>query len=83
MSPGLHHTTMNAISVLIGVVAGVLMAVGLVPLLGWVNWLVLALCVLGIIFGAISTKETRSGLIINGSIAAVGMLRLLLGGGVI
>ncbi len=74
---------MNAISVFIGVLAGVLMAVGLVPLLGWLNWIVLALCVIGIIFGALSSKEGRSGLIINGSVAAVGMLRLMLGGGVI
>lgn len=74
---------MNIISVLIGIAAALVMVIGLIPALGWLNWLVLALCVFGIIFGALSEKETRSGLIINGSVAAVGMLRLMIGGGIL
>jgi hypothetical protein len=74
---------MNVISVAIGILAAVLMGIGLVPLLGWLNWLVLGLCVLGIIFGAVSSKESRSGLIINAAVAVVGMLRLMLGGGIL
>ena len=74
---------MNVISVIIGIIAAVLLCIGLVPLLGWLNWIVLALCTGGIITGAISSKEGRSGLIINASIAAIGMLRLLLGGGIV
>ncbi|NNC89776.1 MAG: hypothetical protein HKN82_15070 [Akkermansiaceae bacterium] len=71
----------NAISVIIGILGAVLMCVALVPLLGWLNWLVLAGCVFGIIFGAVSEK--KSGLTINAAVAAVGMLRLLLGGGIL
>ena len=74
---------MNVISVLIGLVAAALMLVGLIPALGWLNWLVLALCVGGVIFGALARKENRSGLIINVAVAAVAMLRLVLGGGLL
>jgi hypothetical protein len=71
----------NVISVVIGILCAVLMCVALIPLLGWLNWLVLAGCVFGIIFGAFGEKKT--GLTINAAVAAVGMLRLLLGGGVL
>ncbi len=71
---------MNVISILIGIVAALLMLVGLVPVLGWLNWLVLAICVAGVIFGALS-REKRAGLIINVAVGLVAMLRLFIGGG--
>lgn len=71
---------MNLISILIGIVAAIIMIPGIVPLLGWLQWLVVVLCVLGIIFGAVSKKKT--GLFINGAVLVVAILRLFLGGGV-
>ena len=55
------------------------MVVGLFPLLGWLEWIALAGCVLGVIFGVFCTKKI--GLVINIAVALVAALRLLLGGG--
>lgn len=68
------------LSILIGLVCAVLLVPGLVPFLGWSLWITLALCVLGIIFGAFCEKKI--GLTINIAVAVVAALRLLLGGGV-
>jgi len=70
---------MQAISIIIGILCAILMVPGLIPFLGWVQWIVLAGCTLGIIFGAFGPKKT--GLIINGMVAVVAALRLLIGGG--
>lgn len=70
---------MQAISIIIGIFCAILMVPGLIPFLGWVQWIVLAGCTLGIIFGAFGPKKT--GLIINGMVAVVAALRLLIGGG--
>jgi hypothetical protein len=67
------------LSILIGLVCAVLMVPGLIPLLGWVQWIVLAGCVLGITFGAFCQKKI--GLVINIAVALVAALRLFLGGG--
>lgn len=72
---------MNVISVIIGICCFVPMVIGIIPLLGLLQWLVVAGCVLGIIFGAISSK--KSGLYINVAILVVAIVRLLMGGGVI
>ncbi len=70
---------MQTISVLIGLLCAVLLIPGLIPLLGWMQWLVLAGCVLGIIFGAFCQKKI--GLTINIAVMVVAALRLFLGGG--
>ena len=72
---------MQAISIIIGILCAMLMVPGLIPFLGWVQWFVLAGCTLGIIFGAFGPKKT--GLIINGSVAVVAALRLIIGHGFI
>ncbi len=68
------------LSVLIGLVCAAFMVPGLIPLLGWVNWAVLAGCVLGVIFGSFCDKKI--GLTINVAVGIVAVLRLFLGGGV-
>jgi hypothetical protein len=72
---------MNVVSILVGIVAAIIMVVGIVPLLGWLNWLVVVLCVVGIVFGAISKQ--KSGLAVNGAVLFISLLRLFLGGGVL
>jgi hypothetical protein len=69
------------LSVLCGLAAALLMIFGLVPLLGSIQWVVLVLVVLGIIFGAFPQKKT--GLIINIAVGVVAILRLFLGGGLL
>lgn len=72
---------MQLISVLIGIFAFLWMVLGLIPLLGWIQWPVLALCTLGIIFGAFPKRKI--GLTINLVIGLVAALRAMLGGGFI
>jgi len=79
MAPGDHCAMAQLLSVIIGLLSAVLMVVGLFPLLGWLQWIVLAGCVLGIIFGAFCQKKI--GLMINIAVALVAALRLFLGGG--
>jgi hypothetical protein len=71
----------QTLSVLIGVVCAGLLFLGIIPLLGWTLWLTLALCVVGIVFGAF--PERKIGLTINVAVGAVGVLRLFLGGGIL
>jgi hypothetical protein len=70
---------MQILSVITGVVCTVLFVVGLFPLLGWLQWPVLAGCVVGIIFG--SFCQRKIGLTINVAVALCAALRLFLGGG--
>lgn len=72
---------MNVISILIGIVCFVLMALGMIPFLGWIQWLTMAAAVIGIIFGALS-KE-KAGLYINVSVLVVAIIRTMMGGGII
>lgn len=71
----------QVLSVLIGLFAALWMIVGIIPLLGALNWLVLVLCVVGVIFG--SFPERKIGLTINLVVGVVAVLRLFLGGGLV
>ncbi len=71
----------NLISILIGLVALVLAIPSTIPLLGWGNWVVLPIAVLGAGVGALSRSDTgRNFCLIVFGIAVV---RLALGGGII
>jgi hypothetical protein len=82
---------MGLISLLWGIVAMVLMFVGLVPLLGWSNWLVIPFAGVGAIIAAIGILLTSSekrgrakaGLILNAIVIVVAAIRLSMGGGII
>ena len=69
------------LSVLIGLVCSGLLFFGIIPLMGWTLWFTLALCVVGILFGAF--PERKIGLTINIAVGAVAILRLFLGGGIL
>ena len=68
------------LSVIVGLACAILLVPGLLPLLGWVQWVVLLGCVLGVIFGSFCQKKI--GLTINLVVGAVAVLRLFLGGGI-
>ncbi len=72
---------MNVVSVIIGLVALILALVGFVPLLGWLNWLVIPAAVVGLVVGLLSQKT--SGRNINLVVLALAVLRLALGGGIL
>ncbi|MDB5702708.1 MAG: hypothetical protein JWL66_2907 [Sphingomonadales bacterium] len=69
----------NLISILVGLVALLLAIPSFLPFLGWGNWLVIPIAVVGLIFGVISSH--RSGRNLNIIVILVGVGRLMLGGG--
>lgn len=70
---------LNIISILIGLVALVFAIPGLVPLFGWINWLVLPVALLGAGIGSLSSSNAGRNL--NILVLLVGIVRLSLGGG--
>lgn len=72
---------LNVVSIFIGLVALVLAVVAFFPLLGWANWFIIPLAVLGAGIGAISAKS--SGRNLNLVVIGIGVLRLILGGGIL
>ena len=71
----------NIISILIGIVALVLAIPSAIPLLGWGNWIVLPIAVLGAGIGALSSSNGGRNFCLIVFIIAV--IRLSLGGGII
>ena len=71
----------NIVSIIIGVVALVLAAVAFLPLLGWANWLIIPLAVIGAGIGALGTG--KAGRNLNLVVIVIGVIRLMLGGGLL
>ena len=72
---------LNIVSLIIGAVALLLAAVAFLPLLGWANWLIIPLAVVGAGIGAASSSNAGRNL--NLAVIVIGVLRLMLGGGII
>jgi hypothetical protein len=72
---------LNLASLIIGIVALVLAVVAFLPLLGWANWLIIPLAVVGAAVGMISSGT--SGRNLNLFVIVVGIVRLMLGGGIL
>lgn len=72
---------MNVASKIIGIIALIIMIVGLVPFLGILNWIVVPIALIGLIIGVFS--KNTGGLILNGIVLLVSILRLIIGGGII
>lgn len=70
---------LNAISILIGLFAAVLMLPALLPFFGWGMWLVIPVAAVGLIAGMLSSGRTGRNL--NIVVIVIGALRLMLGGG--
>ncbi len=72
---------MNLISILIGVLALIGALVGFIPLLGWLNWGVIPLAVVGLVLGIVAQGNT--GRNINLVVLILAVVRLALGGGIL
>ncbi len=72
---------LNLVSLLLGGLALLGVAVAFLPLLGWLNWLVLPAAVVGLGLGAASGE--RGGRNLNLVVLIVGALRLMIGGGIL
>jgi len=71
----------NILSLLIGLVALLLAIPAFIPLLGWANWIVIPIAVLGLVFGILSSKTSGRNLCIL--VILIGAVRLSLGGGIL
>jgi hypothetical protein len=72
---------LNLVSLIIGAVALLLAIPAFIPLLGWLNWLVVPVALLGLGIGFVSGRFAGRNL--NLVVVAVGGLRLMLGGGIL
>ena len=71
----------NIVSLIIGLVAMLLTAVAFLPLLGWANWLIIPLAVIGAGIGAVSSAKVGRNL--NLIVILIGIIRLSIGGGIL
>ena len=72
---------LNVLSLLIGIVTGIVAVFGLIPFLGWANWFLLPIAGIGLVLGLISKR--KEGQILNVVVIAIALVRLSLGGGFI
>ena len=72
---------LNLISLIIGVVALILGVVAFLPLLGWAYWLIIPLALIGAMVGMASSSNAGRNL--NLFVIVVGVVRLMLGGGIL
>ena len=71
----------NIASLIIGFVALVLAVIAFFPLLGWAYWLIIPLALIGAGVGMIS--RSTAGRNLNLFVVVVGVIRLMLGGGLL
>ena len=72
---------LNIVSLIIGVVALLFALPAFLPLLGWMNWAVVPIAIVGAGVGAMSGRT--SGRNLNLVVILIGILRLMLGGGIL
>ena len=70
---------LNLVSILIGIVTLIGVVIAFIPFLGWLNWFVLPIAVVGLALGAASSSNAGRNLCIV--VVVVGVLRLMIGGG--
>ena len=72
---------LNLVSLVIGVVPLLLAIIAFSPLLGWANWLIIPLAMIGALVGFLS--GSTSGRNLNLVVILIGVVRLFLGGGIL
>ncbi len=72
---------LNLVSLIVGLVALLCGAVAFLPLLGWAYWLIIPLAVIGAGIGAMS--QGTAGRNLNLFVILIGIVRLMLGGGIL
>ena len=70
----------NFVSLIIGFVALVCALVAFIPLLGWANWLIIPLAIIGAAIGMIS--RGTAGRNLNLFVIVIAIVRLILGHGI-
>ena len=71
----------NLLSLVVGFIALLLAVIGFVPLLGWLNWFIIPIAIIGAELGAIG--KSTSGRNLNLFVIVVGIVRLSIGRGIL
>jgi hypothetical protein len=71
----------NLASLIIGFIALICALVAFVPFLGWLNWLIVPLAIIGAAVGLLS--RGTAGRNLNLLVIVVGVVRLMIGGGIL
>jgi len=72
---------MQTIGRIFGILALIGMLIGMIPLLGWLNWINIPLAIIGLVLSIIG--KSKGGIIICIVAIFFGLLRLILGGGLL
>ncbi len=72
---------MQTVGRIFGIMALIGMIIGLIPLLGWLNWFNIPLAILGLILSIVG--KSKGGTIICIVAIFFGLVRLILGGGLL
>lgn len=72
---------LNILSILIGIVALIMAIPSTIPFLGWGNWFVLPVALIGAGVGALSTSNKGRNFCLI--VLAIAVVRLMLGGGIL
>ena len=72
---------MQTVGRIFGIMALIGMIIGLIPLLGWLNWFNIPLAILGLILSIVG--KSKGGTIIFIVAIFFGLVRLILGGGLL
>ena len=77
-----HHigVMLNLVSLLIGAVSLIMTLFAFIPFLGWANWFILPVAIVGLVIGMVSSSN--GGRNLNVVVIAIGVGRLMLGGGI-
>ena len=70
---------LNIVSLVIGVIALILAVFAFIPLLGWANWFIIPVAVIGAGVGMLS--RSTAGRNLNLVVIGIRVIRLMLGGG--
>jgi hypothetical protein len=71
----------NLVSLIIGFVALISALVAFIPFLGWANWLIIPLAIIGAVVGMLS--RGTAGRNLNLFVIVIGVVRLILGHGIL
>lgn len=72
---------MQTIGRIFGILAIIGMLIGMIPLLGWINWLNIPLAIIGLMLSIIG--KSKGGIVICVVAIFFGLFRLALGGGIV
>ncbi len=72
---------MKTLGLILGVIAAIGMLIAFIPLFGWLNWINIPIAIIGLIISAVG--KSNGGMVLCGIAVMFGIIRLILGGGIL